>query len=382
MSASSKEVPFFIIGSERSGTTLLMVMLGQHPRLAVPEVSWYYPRFRKYLHTYGDLSKPANFRVLAEEMIFGLKTPFFGLSPNPRTIVDEILSRAQSQTFGGLFDAILSWYAASKNKPRWGEKTPHNLFFAREILQDFPKAQFVHLTRDGRDVAAEQIDSAFGPTNVYAAAKIWKRTIRVAEELRAVVPSPQWLDISYESLVSRPEDSLRKVSEFLDEEYSPALLDFHKGEIAQRRAQTKDHRPLGDPVNPSHIGKYKRLLSLRDQQIFADVAGGELRESGYDVEVAPLRLSGKDAALLEEWDLRVRASTLDAPGGHVVYESYNDWLADRREERRKAGIWSGPALPTGLEAWDDEFISGQRAPSYWKQRFAIKRTYAASELVL
>lgn len=380
--SASREKPFFIIGSERSGTTLLMVMLGEHPRIAVPEVSWYYPRFRKYLHTYGDLSRPANFRVLAEEMIFGLKTPFFGLSPNPRAITDEILSRARSQTFGGLFDAILNWYADAQNKPRWGEKTPHNLHFVREILQDFPDAQFVHLTRDGRDVAAEQIDSAFGPTNIYAAAKIWKRTIRVAAELRAKVPSHQWLDISYESLASRPEESLRKVSAFLGEDYSPTLLDFHKGEIARRRAQTKDHRPLGDPVNPGHIGKYKRQLSQRDQQIFAGIAGGELRESGYEVEVAPLQISEKDAALFEEWDLRVRASTLDAPGGHLVYESYNDWLADRREERRQAGVWSGSALGTGLEAWDDEFLSGQRAPSYWKNRFAIKRTYAASELVL
>jgi len=381
MSASS-EVPFFIIGSERSGTTLLMVMLGQHPRIAVPEVSWYYPRFRKYLHTYGDISNPANFRVLAEEMIFGLKTPFFGLSPNPRTITDEILNRVENRTFGGLFDAILSWYAASQNKPRWGEKTPHNLYFVREILADFPNAQFVHLTRDGRDVAAEQIDSAFGPTNIYAAAKIWKRTIRTAAELRLIVPSRQWLDLSYESLASRPEESLRQVTDFLGEEYSPSLLDFYKGEIAQRRAQTKDHRPLGDPVNSGHIGKYKRQLSLRDQQIFAGVAGGELHESGYYVEVAPLQLSPKDASLQEDWDLRVRASTLDAPGGHVVYESYNDWLSDRREERRKAGVWTGPAQSSGLDAWDDEFISGQRAPRFWKDRFGIKRAYTASELVL
>jgi hypothetical protein len=380
--SQSNNAPFFIIGSERSGTTLLMVMLGQHPRLAVPEVSWYYPRFRKYLHTYGNLSKPANFRALAEEMIFGLKTPFFGLSPNPRTVVDEILARVKSQTFGGLFDAILGWYADSQNKPRWGEKTPHNLYFVREILADFPNAQFVHLTRDGRDVASEQLDSAFGPTNVYAAAKIWKQTIRTAADLRASVPSRQWFDISYETLVSRPEESLRKITEFLGEEFTPALLDFHKGEIAQRRAQTKDHRPLGDPVSAKHIGKYKRHLSLRDQQIFAGIAGAELKESGYEVEVAPLALSAKEAALYEEWDLRVRASTLDAPEGHLVYESYNDWLADRREERRKAGVWSGAALPAGLEAWHDEFISGQRAPSYWKNRFAIKRTYSASELVL
>ena len=82
------DAPFFIIGSERSGTTLLMALLGHHPRIAVPEVTWYYPRFSAYLHTYGDLNAAENFRTLVSEMAFGLKTPFFGLPWNPRTIVD------------------------------------------------------------------------------------------------------------------------------------------------------------------------------------------------------------------------------------------------------------------------------------------------------
>ena len=66
-------------------------MLGCHPRIAVPEVVWYYPRFRPYLYSYGDLSKSENLRTLAQEMVFGLKTPFWGMKVNPRTIVDEIL---------------------------------------------------------------------------------------------------------------------------------------------------------------------------------------------------------------------------------------------------------------------------------------------------
>ena len=55
MAITLEERPVFVIGSERSGTTLIMAVLGCHPRLAVPEVAWYYPRFRPYLFTYGDL---------------------------------------------------------------------------------------------------------------------------------------------------------------------------------------------------------------------------------------------------------------------------------------------------------------------------------------
>ena len=79
------ERPIFVIGAERSGTTLVMALLGSHSRIAVPEVVWYYPRFYPYLHTYGDLSQEANFRTLAEEMVFGLKTPLWGASMQPCT---------------------------------------------------------------------------------------------------------------------------------------------------------------------------------------------------------------------------------------------------------------------------------------------------------
>ena len=134
MPLSLKERPVIMIGAERSGTTLVMAMLGCHPRIAVPEVVWYYPRFRPYLHTYGDLSKEQNFRTLAEEMVFGLKTPFWGMKVNPRTIVDEILADLKERSFTGIYCAMHERYARSVgNKPRWGEKTPHNLFFVKEI---------------------------------------------------------------------------------------------------------------------------------------------------------------------------------------------------------------------------------------------------------
>ena len=103
MAISLTERPIFMIGSERSGTTLVMALLGSHPRIAVPEVVWYYPRFYPYLHTYGDLSVEANFRTLAAEMVYGLKTPFWGIQVNPRTIVDEVIALAPEQSFAGLY---------------------------------------------------------------------------------------------------------------------------------------------------------------------------------------------------------------------------------------------------------------------------------------
>jgi hypothetical protein len=384
MSIQEKERPIFVLGAERSGTTLLMAMLGQHRRISVPEVVWYYPRFRPYLHTYGNLERSENFRTLAEEMVFGLKTPFWGMPVNPATIVDEIIGSVPEQSFAGIFATMIGKYAALEGKPRWGEKTPYNLYFIKEILEDFPNAQFIFITRDGRDASADYLESSFGPTNIHAAAHAWKRAQNAVEPWRARLRSDQWLDVSYEALVRQPELVLSQVTDFLGEEFDPQMLEFHRSEIAQRRGQTRDHAPLGGPASSAYIGIYKSLLSQRDQRIFAGVAGAELKAAGYEVDVEPLALSQEEVARYLELDGRIRAATLDAPDGHIVYESYNDWLVDQREARRQAGLWSSANAPKHFPLGDpdEELITGQRAWRKWKDYFAIKRRYVSNEVVL
>jgi hypothetical protein len=321
-------------------------------------------------------------------MIFGLKTPFFGLDLNPQSIVQQLCGATRQNTFGEAYRAILELFASAVKKPRWGEKTPHNLYYVREILEDFPDAKFLNLVRDGRDVAVEQLRSAFGPRNVYAAALIWRRSQVLAEHWAATLPRAQWLDVSYEELAREPERVLPRVTEFLGEEYEPHVLEFHRGEVARRRARTRDHKALGGPVSTEYVGLYRRHLSEQEQGVFEHVAGDALRRAGYEPSVPPLAVSAKEAALYLELDARIRAATLDAPEGHIVYESYNDWLQDQREERRRRGLWA--ALPSPrpyatevpLFDWDEEFIAGQRAPRKWKDYFAVKRRYHGTDLVL
>ncbi len=378
MAIELKEKPIFMIGAERSGTTLIMAMVGCHPRIAVPEVIWYYSRFRAYLFTYGDLNNEENFRALAEEMIFGLKTPFWGMKVNPRTIVDEIISEVKEKSFAGIYCAMLERYAREVgDKPRWGEKTPYNLFFVKEILEDFPNAQFIFITRDGRDTSADYLQSGFGPTNIFCAAELWKLCQNAVKPWRKKLSSSQWLDVQYETLVREPKNTLKKICDFLGEKYASAMLDFYNTDIAKARGATRDHKPLGHAVSDRYIGIHKELLSLRDQRIFAAVAGEELEQAGYTPGVEPIEISEEAAALYRELDGRIRAATLDAPEGHIVYESYNDWLIDQREERKRKGVWKDSDVPTTFPIGDpdEELITGQRASRKWKEYLCIKRRY-------
>jgi len=374
-----KDRPIIMIGAERSGTTLVMAMLGCHPRIAVPEVVWYYTRFRPYLYTYGDLRKDENFRTLAEEMVFGLKTPFWGMKVNPRTILDEIIASVRERSFAGIYCAMHERYAKEAgNKPRWGEKTPHNLFFVKEILEDFPNAQFIFITRDGRDASADYLESAFGPTNIFCAAESWALCQNAVKPWRKNLDSSQWMDLKYEDLVRDPAKLLKRTCEFLGEEYSPAMHEFFKSDLAKARGATKDHKPLGHATSDKYIGIYRNLLSIRDQRIFATVAGKELKEAGYELDVEPVKIAEEQAELYRELDGRIRAATLEAPEGHIVYESYNDWLIDQREERKRKGIWKDSDAPKNefpLGHPHEEMIMGQRAWRKWKEALSIKRRY-------
>lgn len=376
--------PIFMIGPERSGTTLVMALLSCHPNIAVPEVAWFYPRFRPYIKTYGDLDQDENLSTLLSEMIFGLKTPFWDMDVNPRTIVNELISTIKERSFAGAYEAILNYYANQHHKPRWGEKTPYNLFFVKEILEDFPHAQFINITRDGRDASADYLESSFGPTNIYCAAEIWKMCQQAVNQFRANLPPEQWFDVKYEDLVTQPETIMRNICDFLNEDYTEDMFRFHETPLAQRRGATRDHAPLGKPISDKYVGIYKHLLSVRDQQIFSAVAGKELELAGYEIDVDPIELSNEEIEKYIDFDSRIRAATLDSSDGHIVYESYNDWLREQREHRIKTGICLTNEIenifPFGHR--HEELITGYRAWRKWKDYFCIKRQYISEHVVL
>jgi hypothetical protein len=311
-------------------------------------------------------------------MIFGLRVPFWGMPVNPRTIVDEVLGAARERSFAGIYCAMMERYARwAGNRPRWGEKTPNNLFFVPAIVEDFPGARIICMTRDGRDVCAEYLHSGIGPTNIYCAADCWGVGQRQALKLAAELDADTWLDVRYEDLVRAPESTLRRVCAFLGEDYTDQMLRFYESPIALARSAKRDHRALGHPVSDRYVGVYKELLSLHDQRIFAYVAGKALADAGYASDVEPLEVIEEDARVYREHDGRTQAALLDGPDGRITWESYNDWLIDQREERRRRGIWQEDGKPRPYPVGDpyEGHVSGQRAPRKWKDYFGIKRRF-------
>jgi hypothetical protein len=141
--------PFpFIVGSGRSGTTLLRLMLEQHPDLAIPPES-YFPislrhREPRYVSSGGfDLGR------YASDLLENVRFRDWKLDQ----MVRDRLSGVEPIDWAEAIRRTFALYAERERKPRYGDKTPWFIMRIDELSTMFPEARFVHLIRDGRDVA-------------------------------------------------------------------------------------------------------------------------------------------------------------------------------------------------------------------------------------
>jgi hypothetical protein len=335
MALTSK--PIFIVSAPRSGSTLLRLILDAHPRLAVPPPAWLYELVYPYLYSYGDLSSNENFRALAEDI---LEAPTIKNWPTTLS-ADELTAASAERSFAGLFDALHRHYAVETGKERWGEKTPRNCFWMDEIRQDFPDVQFIHLIRDGRDMAIDISETPFMmPCNIYSGAKMWKDFTAAVLESAPRFDHKSYFEIRYEALCVDPEKELRRLCRFLGEDFDPAMLKHHDTSSTKTWSAKAGHVKTSDPITARYCMMYKNRLPEGDYSALNALIGDLLMELGYSVEEAPRPISPRLASQLLESD------SVSAP--HMF--PYRQWHEQRRKERREKGVWKDSGRDSLLRA--------------------------------
>ena len=269
--------PFFIIGSSRSGSTLLSRMLNCHPRLAVPPESHLFNTFYALHHYYGDLARGRNQARLVDDIL----STFQVRTWSPPLKRESILSRIESPTFAGIMDAMMRSWAHNQGKQRWGEKTPHHIFYWREILECFPHARLIHLVRDGRDVASSYVQARFGSKTIYAAAKRWVRWLDQIERIKESVDPTAFLEVRYEDVLMDPETNLANICHFLGEDYSSAMLEFHKMPLSPNVVDEPNKQNLRNPLLPDNSQKWRHHMSKSQLRIFESIAQPTLLRYRY-----------------------------------------------------------------------------------------------------
>jgi hypothetical protein len=281
----------FVVGMNRSGTTLLRMMLDAHPQLTVPPETHFIPDLVKVARE-GAATPEALLKVIVAQREWG----DFGLTE------DELLDRFRAVGSPDAGDAIRTFfeaYAERVRKPRWGDKTPRYVTRMRLIADALPEAHFVHVIRDGRDVALSVRDRTVKDYTVERVAQRWKE--KVSKARRDAPLLKHYMELRYEDLVLDTEGSLREISEFVDLPYDDAMLRYHEKaerrlqemarELPEQGAKTRlsverrmaTHARTTEPPDPERVTRWRNEMSADDQAAFEGVAGDLLVELGYEV---------------------------------------------------------------------------------------------------
>jgi hypothetical protein len=274
--------PFFIVGNDRSGTTMLRLILDRGPDAAVPPESMFLTDFAAAFDAGGPRDGRAAARLM-HEVWEHPKVRLWDLPPRPPDVPRE-LSGQDAYRF--IAAAPFEAYAARHGKRRWGDKTPHYVHHVDHLLRLWPRARFVVLVRDGRDVALSLRRMPFGPNNAWAAAQWWARGIRAGTRAQREHPGAV-LTMRYEDLAQRPQDEVRRLCAFLELSYADDMLALDQVDPALIVPDQAAWFPtLFNGINTSAVERWRREMSRRDQRVFAALAGAELEQLGYEVAAA------------------------------------------------------------------------------------------------
>lgn len=276
--------PVFIVGAPRSGTTMLQYRLRNHPRISLPTgESHFIVSLYREQEKYVGLDRPQGIRqvllaMLAQNRSF-LETDLHGLHFDVDTLADELHAEGRD-TLPAIVSGLFEKNARGEGKVRWGDKTPYYVMHIPKLLEWFPDAQIVHLIRDGRDVALSLFGRQhdFHVYNAYFAAEYWESYVERGRALGGALSSDQYLELRYEDLLARPEDTMRQLCAFLGEAYSEALF-----EVASAGGPASKTPLVHKPLQADNAGKWRSRMTAPQIRAFEGVAGKTLRELGYEL---------------------------------------------------------------------------------------------------
>jgi hypothetical protein len=304
------EPPIFVVGCPRSGTTLLRLMLDAHPEVAIPPESHFIPGVWRVRERYGS-GVAFDAERMARDVFKTLRFKDWRLPPEG--VLAQIRS-SEPRDLAAAIEAFFLAYAKAHGKPRWGDKTPGYSIDMPLIAGLFPDARFVHLIRDGRNVALSLMEVPRPPRSFAEAAQVWKHRIDIARRDGATLGDAV-LEVRYETLVDDPESVLKEVCAHASLDFTPVMLDYHRGEVTTSVPERNwgHHSNLAMPPTKG-LRDWRAAMSVPDQMLFEAVAGAELSSLGYERRFAtiPSNVRARAAATLVFDDARHRLRALRA----------------------------------------------------------------------
>jgi hypothetical protein len=290
----------FVLGKERSGTTLLQLMLNTHANIVAPPES----RFIILLYfRYGKTQK------WTEEIIVnfcndlfteGLFKHFWGVDKNE--LLSVLVASKDMLSFSLICKIIFRLSSPGKQDVHiFFDKNPLYYYFLPELKNLFPEAKYIHLVRDYRAnlVSHRRVFTVKKGTDI---AYRWMKVNMLIEAAKRLSPG-KYFTLTYESLVSNPEQKMKEVCSFLNLPYDKNMVQNHQSGMYSNFNRNKNegflkvHQNVFNPINSKHITEWEETLSAEELANVEAVAG-EYGETKYGYKMKTLRNSKPAGFLL------------------------------------------------------------------------------------
>lgn len=298
MRSAQEIAPTFLFGMERSGTTLLAMMMGAHPQIAVPlsTTGMWYDFFARVQRDYHGLTDDEAITRLVDDVLVHERIRLW----NTELERERILANCQPGDFGSVVAAVHHEYARQRSKPHWANSDIATLDAMHLANGWFPNGRFLHIIRDARDVALSHQTMPFGAGNIAECALAWRHRVGQSLRMGAILGPNRYLAIRYEDLILESESTLRHICGFLGVPFSPVMLDY--GVAVEQTIP--EHKlwlwpEIKKPPQRSKVEIWKNRMSAAQRTVCEWNAGDLLRELGYETFATPPRQL--PAYLLELW---------------------------------------------------------------------------------
>lgn len=256
---ASSQDPIFIVGSSRSGTSLLAAMLSSHSRIACgPETQVLNKIPKEQLPSiladpkWPRLAIEALSKItLADQRVIDI----YELSVDTLT---QYLS-SKPQTIASLFECFTVNFADRHGKKRWAEKTPRHLLHLDTIRKEFPNAKIIRIVRDPRDSALSMRQLNWTSEDYLPNLYIWTAWY---EKTDAFFHTDQGsITIRYEDLAQSPKEVLKKLCRFIDEEFESSMLETSKSGKLVSTSNEVWKKQVSENLDTSRCYRWKKELS-------------------------------------------------------------------------------------------------------------------------
>jgi protein-tyrosine sulfotransferase len=269
--------PVFIVGSGRSGNTLVRRILIASGAIHIPPETYVLSRVISTFRRYPFLPWPNLVDLVLASFEYHAEFEYFSVSLRPLALELRGLPLAD-RSLATIIDAFYRFHAQSCDAitDRWGDKTPLNSYAMDRLSKLFPHARFVHVLRDGVDVVESYLRSGLIDSSTDAAIR-WSSSVSAVRRFSQAHPS-SCIEVRYEQLVRDTETVVASLESFLELDLTATAR-----QPLMRDVEAHEHHATSrDPITEARIGSGRRNLSMDTLQHLDWSIGNLLEQVGYD----------------------------------------------------------------------------------------------------